>query len=192
MFEWRTDVVQPVEAWSSYEDWVASVSAEITGDSLWKIDVYRLAVFIGDISWRDVTRLIEDKRTLGLSDQLYRALGSISANIAEGYSRGTGKDRARFYEYALGSAREGRDWYFKSRFVLGLDVATHRIRLITRIIQLLLVMVPDQRGRALREAEPEYHIYPASPHIDSMSVETSDALLRDIPMTPDAQYSPDV
>jgi four helix bundle protein len=192
MFEWRTDVVQPVEAWSSYEDWVASVSAEITGDSLWKIDVYRLAVFIGDISWRDVTRLIQDKRTLGLSDQLYRALGSISANIAEGYSRGTGKDRARFYEYALGSARESRDWYFKSRFVLGLDLATHRIRLITRIIQLLLVMVPDQRGRALREAEPEYHIYPASPHIDSMSVETSDALLRDIPMTPDAQYSPDV
>ncbi len=192
MFEWRTDVVQPVEAWSSYEEWVASVSAEITGDSLWKIDVYRLALFIGDICWRDVTRLIQDKRTLGLSDQLYRALGSISANIAEGYSRGTGKDRARFYEYALGSARESRDWYFKSRFVLGLDVATHRIRLITRIIQLLLVMVPDQRGHTLREAEPEYHIYPASPHTDSMSVETSDALLRDIPMTPDAQYSPDV
>ena len=42
-------MVQPVEAWSSYEEWVASVSAEITGDSLWKIDVYRLALFIGDI-----------------------------------------------------------------------------------------------------------------------------------------------
>jgi four helix bundle protein len=52
---------------------------------------------------------------LGLSDQLYEAVGSVSANLAEGYSRGTGKDRARFYEYALGSARESRDWYFKAR-----------------------------------------------------------------------------
>ena len=58
--------------------------------------------------WKDVTKLMEDRRTLGLSDQLYRALGSISANLAEGYSRGTGKDRERFYEYSLGSARESR------------------------------------------------------------------------------------
>jgi len=46
---------------------------------------------------------MKDRRTLGLSDQLYRSLGSISANLAEGYSRGTGKDRAHFYEYALSS-----------------------------------------------------------------------------------------
>ncbi|MFQ5594528.1 MAG: four helix bundle protein, partial [Anaerolineae bacterium] len=56
---------------------------------------------------------MQDRQTLGLSDQLYRALVSISSNIAEGYSRGTGKGRAQFYEYALGSARESRDWYFK-------------------------------------------------------------------------------
>ncbi len=49
------------------------------------------------------------------ADSLWKmTVGSIRANIAEGYSRGTGKDRARFYEYALGSARESRDWYFIS------------------------------------------------------------------------------
>ena len=91
-----------------------------------------------------------------LSDQLYRALGSISANLAEGYSRGTGKDRVRFYEYALGSARESRDWYFKARHVLGDSVYQHRLSLLTPIIQLLLKMVPQQRGRALREQSETY------------------------------------
>ena len=95
-------------------------------------------------------------RTRSLADQLYRSLGSISANIAEGYSKGTGKDRARFYEYALGSARESRDWYFKARHVLGDEVVEHRIGQQTRIIQLLLTMIPQQRARTLREAGLDY------------------------------------
>ncbi|MFQ6040547.1 MAG: four helix bundle protein [Candidatus Poribacteria bacterium] len=61
---------------------------------------------------------MRDKRTLGLSDQLYRALGAIGSDIAEGFSRKSGKDKARFYEYGLGSARESRDWYYKGRHVL--------------------------------------------------------------------------
>ena len=59
--------------------------------------------------------ITEDSRTRSLSDQLYRSVGSVSASIAEGYSKGAGKDGARFYEYALGPAREARDWYFKAR-----------------------------------------------------------------------------
>jgi len=93
----------------NYGEWEKAVPEEIKGDSLWKVEAYRLGLFIADVGWYDVTKLLRDKRTLGLSDQLYRALGSISANLAEGYSRGTGRDRARFYEYALGSARESRD-----------------------------------------------------------------------------------
>jgi len=81
-------------------------------------DGLSVGMFVGDIGWRDVTKLMKDQRTVKLSSQLYEALGSISANLAEGYSRGTGKDRARFYEYSLGSARESRDWYYKGRHVL--------------------------------------------------------------------------
>ena len=135
----------------NYDDWVKSVPPEITGDSLWKMEAYRLALFLADLGWHDVTKLMKDKRTLGLSDQLYRAVGSIGANVAEGYSRGTGKDRARFYEYGLGSARESRGWYYDGRHVLGEKVAEHRIQLSTQIIRLLLTMVPDQRGSLLRE-----------------------------------------
>lgn len=92
----------------NYEEWLASIPKELSDDSLWRMKVYRLAVFVGDLAWRDVSRLVQDKRTIGLADQLYRAIGSISANIAEGYGRQSGKDQARFYEYALGSTRNTR------------------------------------------------------------------------------------
>lgn len=130
-----------------YEEWEKSVPEAIRADLLWKMTVYRLALFLADLGWYDVTKLMQDRRTIALSEQLYEALGSISANIAEGYSRGTGKDRARFYEYALGSARESRDWYFKSRYILGEVVVQHRIQLLTEIIRLLLTMIPQQRGQ---------------------------------------------
>ena len=103
----------------NYQEWEAEVPETIKADALWKMAVYRHSLFSCDLGWHDVTRLQQDHRTIGVSDQLYRSLGSISANIAEGYSRGTGKDRARFYEYALGSARESRNWYFVGRQILG-------------------------------------------------------------------------
>jgi four helix bundle protein len=115
-----------------------------------------LALFASDIGWYDLTKLMRDQRTTRLADQLYRALGSISANLAEGYSRGSGKDRAHFYEYALGSARESRDWYYKGRHVLGEGVTTHRLLFITRVIRLLLTMIPQQRGHSSREESASY------------------------------------
>jgi len=93
-----------------------------------------------------------------LADQLYRALGSVSANIAEGYSRGGGRDRTRFYEYALGSARESRDWYFKARHLLGEAVTEHRMNLQTEVIRLLLTMIPDQRTHNLRDDTVAYAV----------------------------------
>ncbi|MEW5957625.1 MAG: four helix bundle protein [Chloroflexota bacterium] len=141
---------------TNFTEWEASVPDAIKADSLWKVRAYKLTLFLADISWLDVTKLMSDKRTMSLSDQLYRAVGSVSANIAEGYSRGTGKDRARFYEYALGSARESRDWYFKVRHILGNEVVTHRLSLLTEIIRLLLTMIPQQRGHILRETQAQY------------------------------------
>jgi four helix bundle protein len=142
----------------TYEEWEQTVPEAITGDVLWKMRVYRLGLFVSDIGWEDVTKLMQDQRTLKLSDQLYRSLGSISANIAEGYSRSSGKDRARFYEYALGSARESRDWYYKSRHILNDSVVQHRIDLCSQIIRLLLTMLPDQRHRTLKDDVVSYDV----------------------------------
>jgi four helix bundle protein len=96
----------------TYEDWIKIVPIALTGDPLWKVEAYRLALFAVDVAWPDVTKLMQDKRTLGLASQLYEAVGSVAANLSEGYSRGSGKDRVRFYEYSLGSGRESRTWYY--------------------------------------------------------------------------------
>jgi len=117
----------------------------LKNDPLWSVAAYRKGLFVGDLSWPDATKAVADRRTVSLSDQLCRAVGSISANIAEGYSRGSGKDRCRFYEYALGSSRESRDWYYKARHVLGEQVVNHRCELLAEITRLLLTMIPDQR-----------------------------------------------
>ena len=141
----------------NYDDWVKTLPPEITGDSLWKVEAYRLSLFLSEICWHDISKLIEDRRMRGLSDQLYRAVGSISANIAEGYSKSTGRDRARFYEYALGSARESRDWYYKAHHILSEEVLKHRMSLTTQIIRLLIRMVPQQRNsKGIREGQVPY------------------------------------
>ena len=140
----------------TYEEWLDSVPVEMTGGPVWRMKAYRLALFASDLGWHDVSRLIKDRRTLGLADQLYRAIGSVSANVAEGYSRRSNKDQARFYEYALGSARESRVWYWQGRHVLPQAVVTHRTQLLTQIIRLLLTMVPATRGRKLSEEPALY------------------------------------
>ena len=146
------------EAPRTYKEWLASVLAEITDDILWRMEVYRLAVFASDLAWQDIGKLEKDKRMIGLANQLYRAVGSIGANVAEGYSRRSGKDQARFYEYALGSAREARGWYYQGRHVLSESVATYRIDLLTRIIRLLLAIIPAERGHKLKESEAPYTV----------------------------------
>lgn len=140
----------------TYDEWLASVPSELSDDLLWRMEVYRFALFASDLAWRDVTKLAQDKRTVSLSDQLYRSVGSVSANVAEGYSRRSGKDQARFYEYALGSAREARVWYYQGRHVLSEAVAMHRIKLMTRIIRLLLTIIPARRGYKLAEERASY------------------------------------
>ena len=140
----------------NYAEWEENVPSVIRDDSLWTVEAYRLSLFLADISWKDAKKLSGDNCTRSLSDQLYRSVGSMSANIEEGYSKYSSKDRARFYEYALGSARESRGWYYKGRHVLGEAIAEHRMELTTQIIRLLIKMVPDQRGYKIKEDSPEY------------------------------------
>ena len=150
-----------------YAEWIISVPTEITNDPIWKMEVYRLALLAGDIGWNDVLALSKNKLMYSVADQLHRSLGSISANLTEGYSRSKGLDRARFIEISLGSARESRDWYYKSRHVLRPEVVTHRIGLITHIIGMLTPMISHQRKNAIREEQAPYQTTPSTFSIDS-------------------------
>ncbi len=145
----------------NYEEWEKVVPKVIREDLLWKMKVYRLSLFLSDICWEDVSLLVEDARTKSLSNQLFRAVGSVCANLEEGYSKKSPKDRARFYEYALGSARESRGWFYRGRHILGERVFEHRAWLLTEIIKMLLTIVPGERDFGVREDSPEYVV--ASP-----------------------------
>ncbi len=150
-----------------FEEWLGNVPAEITNDPIWKLDVYRLALFASDIGWNDVLALSKNKLTWSIADQLHRSLGSISANLTEGYSRSKGLDRARFIEYSLRSARESRDWYYKSRHILPAEVVNHRMGLMTRIVSMLVPMISHQRNHAIREDQAEYDTQPSTFSLDS-------------------------
>ena len=140
-----------------YAEWLETVPAEITNDPIWKLEVYRLALFADDIGWEDILKLSKEKLMFSIADQLHRSLGSISANLTEGYSRSKGLDRARYIEISLGSARESRDWYYKSRHVLSSEVIKHRMSLITHIIGMLTPMISHQRKHAIREEQADYN-----------------------------------
>jgi len=66
------------------------------GDPLWRMRAYRLACELVKESWDDAEKLAHHRSTERISAQLYAALGSIVANLAEGYAHSSGKDRAHF------------------------------------------------------------------------------------------------
>ena len=150
-----------------YGEWLDTVPSEITNDPIWKLEVYRLALFADEIGWQDVLALSKNNLMWGVADQLHRSLGSISANLTEGYSRSKGRDRARFFEISLGSARESRDWYYKSRHVLSTEVIKHRMSLITQSVSMLVPMIQHQRSNAIREEKAEYNIQISAVSLDS-------------------------
>ena len=124
------------------------VSAATSNDPLRRMRAYQIAMDLLKTAWFDAKALSADAPTLQMSGQLYAAIGSILANIAEGYSRSSGTDRARFFEYALGSVRESITWYEGARPVLGESVTT-RLNDLEEIRRLLLAIIP--RERATRE-----------------------------------------
>jgi hypothetical protein len=91
-------------------------------------------------------------------EELVAGRAATLEDWAKGVPEEIREDSLWRYEYALGSARESKEWYFKGRKVLGREVVAHRLNVLAQIIHLLLVMIPDQRGRVLREDEVGYHI----------------------------------
>ena len=146
---WSMD---PVE--SDFARWEASPPAEVIGDSIWRLPAYRLSRYLAAVVDHDVPSIREHSPSR--AEQLERAIDSIGINIAEGYSRLHGRERARFYEYALGSAREAREWYARVGAYLPPGIALSRCRLLSRAIKILTVAVPQERAgsseRRIRDA----------------------------------------
>jgi four helix bundle protein len=138
----------------AYREWEEKISARFRADALWRMTAYRYATYLSDLAWEDAVVLERRVITRALGAQICRAAGSIGANIADGYSRGSGRDRVRLYEYALSSARECASWYHSARQALGDDLAGARTDLIQRICRLLLATIPAERTRIIRRIDP--------------------------------------
>jgi four helix bundle protein len=141
----------------SFDAWEAAADDSCRADPLWRMTAYRLSVYMLEAGWEDARALQRAALTKSVATQLYRALGSVAANIAEGYSRSSGPDRARLFEYALGSAREARAWYLASKPVLGPAAVSLRVRSLDRICALLLAAIPSERKRQLRPDADSSH-----------------------------------
>jgi four helix bundle protein len=70
-----------------------------------KLDVWQKAIDFADLVYSS-TRSFPDDERFGLTNQMRRAAVSVSSNIAEGSSRISKTDFARFLEIATGSAFE--------------------------------------------------------------------------------------
>jgi len=106
---------------------------EFTDLEAWKkgheftIDVYRL------------TGKFPKQETYGIVSQLRRAAASITANIAEGFSRYSYRDKIRFYYNSRGSISECQNYFLIARDVgyLGKNDAEKMIFQADRIRQIL-------------------------------------------------------
>jgi four helix bundle protein len=129
-----------------FEAWEKTVGSTISADPVWRMKAYRLALFLTEAVCRDVAPMEEQRACAALVPQLSLAVASIGSNIAEGYSRATGRDRARFFEYALGSTRESRHLYLAARTAFSSEDLYARIEILDEITRLLVTMVKSQRS----------------------------------------------
>ena len=70
-----------------------------------KLDVWQRAVELAAFVY-DFTRALPSEERFGITGQMRRAVVSVSSNIAEGSSRSSRQDFARFVELAVGSLYE--------------------------------------------------------------------------------------
>ena len=119
-------------------------------DLVSRMRVVRVAGELLDGSWFDAEIVVANPITVIVAGQLYAAVASISANLKEGYSRSSGRDRARFFEYALGSARETEVWYEASKRLLTPKILEARASSLAEIKRLLLAIIPRERDRLIR------------------------------------------
>lgn len=79
-----------------------------------KLEVWQKAIAFADSVYR-ITKAFPADERFGLTNQMRRAAVSVSSNIAEGTSRATRVDDARFVEIATGSVFKAVSQSFVSR-----------------------------------------------------------------------------
>jgi four helix bundle protein len=135
-------------------EWERRQPEAITKDPLWSLNCYREAMFLIDAVRDDAAKLAPHAALSEARGQLLTAIGSIAANIAEGYGRMTAADRSKFLSYALGSAREAIAWYQALRLAEHADEISDRIERLARIRRMLIGLLKRASEGGGRRFEP--------------------------------------
>ena len=107
-------------------------------DPLDDLRFYQKALELWDLFWEDSKVLIRDIRVRKIAEQMTKSVGSISANIEEGYGRGYGnKEYTHFLKISRGSASESKGWYRRANRLLPKSVASARTKLLNEVIAML-------------------------------------------------------
>ncbi len=123
---------------ADFLSWEARATDGQRGDPVWSFHAYRVALFMLDRVGQDA-RALQRRRALPFqTDQLLRAVASISANISEGLGRQSAAERSRFFGIALGSLRESMTWYQAVVDELTAEIVELRIRQLTELRKLLI------------------------------------------------------
>ena len=118
--------------------WEKSQPDAITKDPIWTLNCYREALFLVALAQQDIGRVEKRDPFAKAKAQLLTSVGSVAANIAEGYGRMTVADRTRFLNYALGSTREAMTWYQVVATAAQCTALEDRINRLARIRRMIL------------------------------------------------------
>lgn len=142
-----------------YQEWLKTIPSAFTNDPLWRMQVYRFALYLSDLVMEDSAIIAKTYHLNSLASQLYRSTTSIDANISEGYSCLTTTEQSQFYRYAFRSAREARGWYFKARTILGEETTQARIEAVENIIRMLTKMIQHRPfNNTIKDDEVSYDV----------------------------------
>ena len=78
-----------------------------------ELKVWQKAIELFEQVAKDVEGFPNTRAAWVIEDQVLRSVGSISANIAEGYGRRKGKEYEHYLYISRGSTNETIDWYEK-------------------------------------------------------------------------------
>ncbi|HEU4643420.1 MAG TPA: four helix bundle protein [Gemmatimonadaceae bacterium] len=134
-----------------YDEWEKQVPLEIQNDPIWGLRAYRTALWFGQVVHEDARALSEIPIDVKIAQQLAEAGGAISADLSEGYGRSSPRERAHFYEYAVGSAREARSWYMDVAHDLPAPTLAARLSTLTALIRIITALINHTRRKRRRD-----------------------------------------
>jgi four helix bundle protein len=112
------------------------------------IEAFRVSFHLGNYVWDTVSMWNNfSERTVG--EQFVKAVGSISANIAERFGRYGKKDKIKFYRYNKGSLSASLNWNEKSKIrkLLSSEEYRHIFGELQKLLKAInsLILVTNQK-----------------------------------------------